>query len=316
MTSTPADIGTATARPSAAVSTPGLLRAGGRILRLFLLLLVLLCLAKASGPWQPIATPVAIMAGALLAWLVRKEHAEAQAGMVYIGGFALFAEARVLSFLVRMKTHYHYVIGIERAIFGGAVPTVWLQQHLYHAGQVSALDWATTTVYVSYFVMIHVVALLIWRLKPQRLWPFVIAVLGTLYVGVLTYAFDPSGPPWLAAQLGYLPQIVKIVPAVLGQVDPAIYHNGELFIGRNQVAAMPSLHMATTVLVALGLSTLHRRLRWVGLAYVLAMGFSLVYLGEHYVTDEIAGAVLAIAMWYGAQWWWDRKTSKKVGAKA
>jgi membrane-associated phospholipid phosphatase len=33
-----------------------------------------------------------------------------------------------------------------------------------------------------------------------------------------------------------------------------------------------------------------------GWAYALALGFALVYLGEHYVADEVAGLTLALAV--------------------
>jgi membrane-associated phospholipid phosphatase len=38
----------------------------------------------------------------------------------------------------------------------------------------------------------------------------------------------------------------------------------------------------------------HGALGW---GYALALGFGLVYLGEHYVVDLIAGLVLAEAIW-------------------
>ena len=53
---------------------------------------------------------------------------------------------------------------------------------------------------------------------------------------------------------------------------------------------MPSLHVAFACLVALFIGTkLRTRWRWLLVLYPLAMGFALVYLGEHYVVDLIAG---------------------------
>ena len=82
---------------------------------------------------------------------------------------------------------------------------------------------------------------------------------------------------------------------------------GERFWGRywtrlydslsgNQLAAMPSLHFATTVMAAHVLSDVGRVPGAVGWAYAGALGFALVYLGEHYVTDLIAGAALVLAV--------------------
>ena len=64
-------------------------------------------------------------------------------------------------------------------------------------------------------------------------------------------------------------------------------------LGGNPLAAMPSLHFATSVMAAHVLSDAgpaHGALGW---AYAGTLGFALVYLGEHYVIDLVAGLALA-----------------------
>ena len=63
-------------------------------------------------------------------------------------------------------------------------------------------------------------------------------------------------------------------------------------LGGNPWAAMPSLHFATSTMAAISLSEAGRGPGAVGWAYALTLGFGLVYLGEHYVTDLAAGAAL------------------------
>jgi membrane-associated phospholipid phosphatase len=61
----------------------------------------------------------------------------------------------------------------------------------------------------------------------------------------------------------------------------------------NPFAAMPSLHFGTSVMAARVLSDTGKvagALMW---AYALTLGFGLVYLGEHYVVDLLAGLALA-----------------------
>jgi membrane-associated phospholipid phosphatase len=41
----------------------------------------------------------------------------------------------------------------------------------------------------------------------------------------------------------------------------------------------------------------HRILRWGAVTYAAAMAFALVYGGEHYVVDELAGAATAALAW-------------------
>ena len=63
-------------------------------------------------------------------------------------------------------------------------------------------------------------------------------------------------------------------------------------LGGNPWAAMPSLHFATSLLAALLLAEARPGQGALGWAYALNLGFALVYLGEHYVTDLLAGAAL------------------------
>ena len=58
---------------------------------------------------------------------------------------------------------------------------------------------------------------------------------------------------------------------------------------------MPSLHSAYPLLVALFIGKLFGR-RWgaVAMLYPISVWFGVVYLGEHYVFDVIAGAIHAL----------------------
>jgi membrane-associated phospholipid phosphatase len=78
-----------------------------------------------------------------------------------------------------------------------------------------------------------------------------------------------------------------------GRLWRPLYHALE----GNPFAAMPSLHFGTSIMAARVLSLVGRRHAALGWAYALALGFGLVYLGEHYVVDLIAGLALAEAIW-------------------
>jgi membrane-associated phospholipid phosphatase len=56
---------------------------------------------------------------------------------------------------------------------------------------------------------------------------------------------------------------------------------------------MPSLHFATSVTAAHVLSDTGRVAGLLGWTYAATLGLALVYLGEHYVVDLIAGLTLA-----------------------
>jgi membrane-associated phospholipid phosphatase len=80
-----------------------------------------------------------------------------------------------------------------------------------------------------------------------------------------------------------------------------VNHAGNLLsegqLASNPVAAMPSLHTAFATIIALFLARrFHRRWRWLFGLYPAAMGLALVYLGEHYVVDVVAGVVYALVV--------------------
>src|SRR2546430_12390383 len=86
--------------------------------------------------------------------------------------------------------------------------------------------------------------------------------------------------------------MVEVGEQVWGRAWDRMYDS----LGGNPWAAMPSLHFATSVMVAIHLSEAGPMEGAVGWGYALTLGFALVYLGEPYATDLIAGALLAAAV--------------------
>lgn len=67
-------------------------------------------------------------------------------------------------------------------------------------------------------------------------------------------------------------------------------------LGGNPLAAMPSLHFATSVTAAHLMSEVGPVSGTLGWAYALTLGLALVYLGEHYAIDLLAGLALTEAV--------------------
>jgi membrane-associated phospholipid phosphatase len=76
---------------------------------------------------------------------------------------------------------------------------------------------------------------------------------------------------------------------------------------------MPSLHVAFACLVALFIA-LQLRSRWRSLLvlYPLAMAFTLVYCGEHYVLDLVAGVAYIAAVHLAVGRWEARRAARKA----
>jgi membrane-associated phospholipid phosphatase len=72
------------------------------------------------------------------------------------------------------------------------------------------------------------------------------------------------------------------------------------------LSSYPSGHsaVATALVIVLALLTRHRWLTLIGVIYVIAMGFSRLYLNAHWFTDTLGGTALGmgigLAMWAGA----------------
>src|ERR687890_102097 len=79
--------------------------------------------------------------------------------------------------------------------------------------------------------------------------------------------------------------MVEVGEPIWGSAWPRMYES----LGGNPWAAMPSLHFGTSVLAAILLSETGPVEGAAGWAYALTLGFALVYLGEHYVCDLVAG---------------------------
>jgi membrane-associated phospholipid phosphatase len=65
----------------------------------------------------------------------------------------------------------------------------------------------------------------------------------------------------------------------------------------NHFAALPSVHVATVVLVRLASRTRDRRLALASGSYAVMMSFSVICLGEHDVLDVAAGWAVALGSW-------------------
>jgi membrane-associated phospholipid phosphatase len=159
-------------------------------------------------------------------------------------------------------------------------------------------------------------------LRDRRVWvQFISRVIVLSVAGLMTYVLFPEAPPWMASRDGDIAQPVERLSARgwiwlhAGNLKATLAHAQQ--DGSNAVAAMPSLHVAFACLVAIFIgSRLRTRLRWLLALYPLAMGFALVYLGEHYVIDLVAGLAYALAAHYGMSAWERARAARRAAEPA
>jgi hypothetical protein len=195
--------------------------------------------------------------------------------------------------------HYHPMIDFDRFVFG-EVPTVWLQERLYDPGVVHWWDVAFTLVYTSYFIVPFALAGFLWARERPAFLAFARRLVTLALAGLATYIAFPAAPPWMAGEMGLIGEVHRTTSLgweVLGVGTASLFSEGQA--ASNLVAAVPSLHSAFTMLVALLLwGRVRPRLRPLLLLYPLAMGLTLMATGEHYFFDVVlgwfyAGAVMA-----------------------
>jgi len=284
-------------------SLPGLWRASIAIGRPLLLMAALASLAAVRLDVPLYIYIIAVAVSLAAVHVLVQRGSDFRPWALYILAFVLFAHLRTLADETGNPARYGYVISLERALFLGTVPTLWLQKQLYTFGRATILDLYSLAIYLTYFFAPHITALALWRLNPARFRPYIAALLGALYLGLAVAFIVPTAPPWLAGQRGDLPHVFRILRDILGRANPEAYEQGYAIAGTNPVAAMPSLHMAVTFIILFTAWGCHPLAAAGALLYTLSMGFALVYLGEHYVVDLLAGLLTALIAWSLAHRW-------------
>ncbi|MHB8645940.1 MAG: phosphatase PAP2 family protein [Thermomicrobiales bacterium] len=206
-----------------------------------------------------------------------------------------FARLRGLAVNTGVPIHHTAVLEVERHLFFGAVPTVWLQNRLTIPRHFRWYDYAATALHWSHFVMPITILFVLWLKYPVLFRRYLIAfiVLTTLVLDI--YFLFPAAPPWMAAREGYLPHLARPMVDIAVQANRQLFGNVYATIGAsNDVAAMPSLHASYPFLACVMFWPVSRKLGVLGLLYFLLMSLALVYLAEHYVIEILAAMICVL----------------------
>ena len=197
------------------------------------------------------------------------------------------------------RVRVRYPVLIDRVLGFGELPGVRLQRALSRPGVTTRLDAVLVWAHWLWFLVPHGTIAYLLAFHRDR-FPRGAALMYAVYdLGVIVYWVLPTAPPWYAARNGAI------------TADPALrrlmVEHGELFwrerweplysfLGGNPLAAMPSLHFATSLMAALLLADIGPVEGALGFGYAITLGFALVHLGEHYVVDLLAGGALTLAV--------------------
>ena len=208
------------------------------------------------------------------------------------------------------RVRIDYPIVADRVLGLGELPTVRLQRALARSGPDGpvwrTLDATLVWAHWAWFMVPHG-SLAFILVRHRERFPRAAAMTYAVFdVGVSFYWVLPTSPPWYADLSGASEG--ERAPAVAPAVRRMMVEYGENFwgdgwgrlysvFGGNPLAAMPSLHFATSVMATLLLAEVGIFPGALVCAYTLVLGFALVYLGEHYAVDLLAGTALTGFVW-------------------
>jgi len=194
---------------------------------------------------------------------------------------------------LRARTYVDYPIAMDRVIGAGVLPTHRLQRALGTPGRVRRHDLALSMVHWSWFLVPHSTAAYMLLRHHDQFVRSAVLIAGAFDAGLIVYWSLPTAPPWYAAELGRIPPVRRIMVESGERFWKGLWRPLYDGLEGNPFAAMPSLHFGISVMAAHVLSSAGRTPGAIGWIYASTLGFGLVYLGEHYVIDLVAGLALA-----------------------
>jgi membrane-associated phospholipid phosphatase len=198
---------------------------------------------------------------------------------------------------LRERVHVSYPVAIDRAIGLGTTPTVRLQRAFSirsHPPRFHTFEKVLVWCHWVWFLVPHGSVCYLLVAHRDRFPRAAVRMYATFDLGLIAYWQLPTAPPWYAANLdvgeeGKTPELRRMMV----EYGEEFWQSGWAplydFLAGNPLAAMPSLHFATSIMAARLLSEVGPVAGALGWSYAATLGVALVYLGEHYVVDLIAG---------------------------
>jgi membrane-associated phospholipid phosphatase len=204
-------------------------------------------------------------------------------GYEFLRGLVPFVSGRVNIFPM---------INIDKFIFG-FIPSVKLQNLLYNPAHLMWYDYAAVILYICHFVTPMIIGYFFWMKDRAFFKKYTLGILGVSYAAFITYIIFPAMPPWMASGNGYIPPLQEVTGVVMSHFFKANISLPSILslVGGNPVAAIPSLHAAFPLMVFFFLFKWNKKAGLAFIPYVLGVWFAVIYLGEHYFTDVLVGAI-------------------------
>jgi hypothetical protein len=213
----------------------------------------------------------------------------------FVSLFLGYEYLRGLVPLISRNVHIFPMINLDIRLLG-FVPSVKLQQLFYNPANLHWYDYVAVFLYISHFVMPMIAGFIFWLTDRLYFKKFTFSLLVLSYSAFFTFILFPAMPPWMASNNGYIPKLEEVTGVVMANFLPTTISMPSVysFMRANPVAAIPSLHAAFPFLIFLFIFKRSRRVGLMFVPYVLGVWFAVMYLGEHYLTDVLIGAIYAL----------------------
>lgn len=198
---------------------------------------------------------------------------------------------------------------IDKFLFFGHDPNVVLQRHFWES-RIRWYDYVASLTYYTHFVFPVIVMAALWATSHRQWMRFMKRFATLLGVACIGFVVMPTVPPWMAGSTKFPYKIIPVLHRNTGRGFSDLGFKGfvkgwqKALDWGNAIAAMPSLHASFALIVpAFFLPWIKPRwLKALVLCFPVVMLASLVYLGEHWVIDGLAGWVIT----GGSFWFWNR----------
>jgi membrane-associated phospholipid phosphatase len=195
------------------------------------------------------------------------------------------------------------LIGIERGMGLFVEPAV----HAWASGTGWLIDGASWMYVNSHFAITTVTLAFIYLRRNASFYFIRNMFMVAMGIALVLYAAYPTAPPRFLPEWGFQDSVAKFTRLTAeGSSADALY---------NPFAAVPSMHVAFALMLALPMASMSRR-RWVKalwLAYPALVTFVVVATANHWWFDAFTGALTAavaalaallFARWRPAAWAW------------
>jgi membrane-associated phospholipid phosphatase len=189
--------------------------------------------------------------------------------------------------------HIRYPIRLDSLLGGGVPPTLRLQRYLRDPTRVNGLDKAVAGIYISWFVPHLILGWILLR-HPHFIPRAAGRLAATYHLTTPFYWLIPTAPPWWASESagemnGEIQRVLRHVTRDLRNQPRSDTDNTP----GNPWGSMPSDHIASAAITAIALSEINVAYGLMGWSYVALASFAVIYLGEHYLIDVLAGLAVA-----------------------